>query len=165
MKRLYAEAREKGKTKKQSAIYAGYSEKVASPSATRLEKDPDVIAYRERLSGGTFENKGKPKEPEKVEEPKPNEPDEKLEKAAERIAAQCQNQENDNRVAWFSDPAKFLENVMNNHVEDPRLRVDAAKTLMPYRHAKKSEVGKKQSREEEAKEKAKVSKFKPRVVE
>jgi phage terminase small subunit len=55
------------------------------------------------------------------------------------------------------DPLKFLVNVMNDPAADGKLRVDAAKALMPFVHVKKGEAGKKQERQGKANEVA--SKF------
>lgn len=49
------------------------------------------------------------------------------------------------------DPKQFLLAVMNDNGEDARLRIDAAKALMPYMHQKVGEVGKKEERAEAAK--------------
>ena len=49
------------------------------------------------------------------------------------------------------DPKRFLLAVMNDNGEDARLRIDAAKALMPYMHQKVGEVGKKEERAEAAK--------------
>ena len=45
--------------------------------------------------------------------------------------------------AVYDDPEKFLRAVMNDTQTDVKLRVDAAKALMPFIHAKKGEGGKK----------------------
>ena len=58
-----------------------------------------------------------------------------------------------------TDPVEFLERVMSDPMADAKLRVDAAKALLPYKHAKKGEVGKKEEAAERAKSAA--SKFKP----
>lgn len=39
----------------------------------------------------------------------------------------------------YDDPEKFLRAVMNDSGADAKLRVDAAKALMPFVHAKKGE--------------------------
>ena len=48
------------------------------------------------------------------------------------------------------DPAAFLVSVMNDAGADAKLRVDAAKALMPYKHARLGEGGKKEQRQKEA---------------
>ncbi len=47
-------------------------------------------------------------------------------------------------AATHSDPKTFLAAVMNDAGTDVKLRVDAAKALMPYLHRKVGEVGKKE---------------------
>lgn len=53
-------------------------------------------------------------------------------------------------AATYDDPEKFLRAVMNDSGSEAKLRVDAAKALMPYIHAKKGEGGKKEARQAEA---------------
>jgi phage terminase small subunit len=50
------------------------------------------------------------------------------------------------------DPKQFLTAVMNHPGVDGRLRIDAAKTLLPFTHAKLAEQGKKVERANAAKE-------------
>ncbi|WP_180298183.1 terminase small subunit, partial [Snodgrassella communis] len=49
-KELFARAIVDGLSNKEAAIKAGYSEKTASATGSRLRKDPDVIAHIEQLS-------------------------------------------------------------------------------------------------------------------
>lgn len=158
-KRLYAEARERGETMLASAIYAGCPEKTAQQAGSRYEKDPDVKLCRERLRAG------EPMPEIETREKKPTARDtipHALIKAAENIrksAAAGSAKEYE-----FSDPKAFLMHVMNDQLEDPRLRVDAAKTLLPYEHIKKETGGKKTTKQNEAENLAQVSKFRPRAV-
>jgi phage terminase small subunit len=48
-------------------------------------------------------------------------------------------------AATYDDPEKFLRAVMNDAMTDAKLRVDAAKALMPYVHTRKGEGGKKEA--------------------
>ena len=62
-------------------------------------------------------------------------------KAPEPLIAQAQA---------HGDPLEFLRSVMNDPLADGKLRVDAAKALMPYVHERKGgegELGKKKARE------------------
>jgi phage terminase small subunit len=54
-------------------------------------------------------------------------------------------------VTAQDDPIDFLRSIMNNVEIDGRLRVDAAKALMPYLHQRKGDKGKKEERAEKAK--------------
>lgn len=53
-------------------------------------------------------------------------------------------------ASTYDDPEKFLRAVMNDSGSDARLRVDAAKALMPFIHARKGESGKKEQKQAEA---------------
>lgn len=52
----------------------------------------------------------------------------------------------------YEDPEKFLRAVMNDSATDAKLRVDAAKALMPYVHERKGDAGKKAAQNEAAKQ-------------
>lgn len=54
-------------------------------------------------------------------------------------------------TAAYDDPLEFLKAVMNEPKVPLIARQDAAKALMPYEHAKKGEVGKKQQAADNAK--------------
>lgn len=58
------------------------------------------------------------------------------------------------------DPLAFLVAVMNDTTATCRLRLEAAKTLMPFIHAKKTEGGKKDTAQNAAKT-AGAGRFKP----
>jgi phage terminase small subunit len=53
--------------------------------------------------------------------------------------------------AHYDDPLKFLKAVMNDSGIEAKLRLDAAKALMPFVHQKLGEGGKKEQKNEEAK--------------
>ena len=57
------------------------------------------------------------------------------------------------------DPQKFLLDLMNDPAADPRMRLDAAKALMPFMHGKPG-AGKKDERVQAAK-KVSTGKFAP----
>ncbi len=63
-------------------------------------------------------------------------------------------------VADTSDPMQFMLSVMRDPTADARLRVDAAKALLPYLHRKKGEPGKKAAAADAA-QKACSGKFAP----
>nr|WP_310316559.1 hypothetical protein [Paraburkholderia terricola] len=54
----------------------------------------------------------------------------------------------------FTDPKAFLIAAMNDGRTEPKLRVDAAKALMPFVHAKVGETGKKDAKGDAAKKAA-----------
>lgn len=57
-------------------------------------------------------------------------------------------------AATYDDPQNFLRAVMNDSETDAKLRVDAAKALMPFVHTRKGSGGKKGEAEEKAKKAA-----------
>lgn len=134
-KKAFALAKRKGKDNKEAAILAGCPEKTASAAGARLAKDPDVIAYLERLEKAT---------PEQVvkHDVKPLTTNTTIE-AAKNLA----------------DPLVFLESVYSDPVEDMALRVRAAQAALPYVHGKVAEKGKKETKAETAREGSKSGKF------
>ena len=134
-KKAFALAKRKGKDNKEAAILAGCPEKTASAAGARLAKDPDVIAYLERLEDAT---------PEQVvkHDIKPLTTNTTIE-AAKNLA----------------DPLAFLESVYSDPVEDMALRVRAAQAALPYVHGKVAEKGKKETKAEAARDGAKSGKF------
>ena len=121
-KRRYADARLSGLTKKESAIEAGCPQKTASQAACRYEKDPEVIAAMSRTLV-LQEKKATPPETD----PDPYIP------------------------ASSDDPMAFLKSMMNDLEADPKMRLDAAKALMPYVHGRIAEAGKKDAKANAAK--------------
>lgn len=155
-KREFIAALRGGASKKDAAIAAGYSEKTASAAGSRLAKDRDVVAELHKLralglmpkdvkadvkpdvkgadSAAPADSGGAPPSEGAVE------PTEELEPAGFDLA----------RALSHKDPKDFLLAVMNDTSTEAKLRVDAAKALMPFVHPRKGESGKK----EQAKEKA-----------
>lgn len=128
-KRKFADAIMSGKyddNHAAAAIYAGYSDKGAAAAASRLMKDPDVIAHLQRKS---------------------------VIESAKEVAKESGKQIDIPALSqMFSDPKDFLRAMMNDAGEDPRLRLEAAKTLMPYEHGKVADKGKKESKQGAARE-------------
>ena len=129
-KRAFADALRGGASNKEAAIAAGYSASSASAAGSRLAKDPHVLA---ELAKGGFNKNVKPSvKPSKVNQASVEaaEPDDgpKFDLA---------------KALTFSDPKTFLLAAMNDREADAKLRVDAAKALMPFMHQRKGEGGKK----------------------
>lgn len=124
-KRKFVAALQSGLVGAKAAIAAGYSEKGASQAACRLMKDPDVIAALARK--------------------------EHVEQAKAEAKAQGKAISLPDLSKLYSDPQDFLKAVMNDAGEDLKLRVEAAKTLMPYTHGRVADQGKKAAKEEAAK--------------
>ena len=134
-KKSFALAKQKGKDNKEAAILAGCPEKTASAAGARLAKDPDVIAYLERLEKAT---------PEQVV---------KHEVKPLTINTTIESAKN------LADPLAFLESVYSDPVEDMALRVRAAQAALPYVHGKVAEKGKKETKADEAKQATNSGKF------
>lgn len=131
-KRAFVEAIEQGASNRDAAIAAGYSTATASAAGSRLAKDPLVKAELERRA---FNKSQAPAAPaDESPQATPEEP---------RFDIQA--------ALMFRDPKAFLLAVMNDSKSEAKLRVEAAKTLMPFVHAKKGEGGKKDEKEAAAK--------------
>lgn len=132
-KRRFAAALRSGASNKEAAIAAGYSEKTAAQAGSRLAKDPDVLAELVRK--------------------------EHVEQAKAEAKAQGREVNLPDLGKMYSDPKDFLMALMNDGAEDVKLRLEAAKTLMPVFHAKKDSAGKKAAAQEQAEKVA--SRFAP----
>ena len=132
-KRAFADAVLAGFSNKEAAIRAGFSEKTASAAGSRNVKDPDVKAYldahRKNADSGA-----------KSPPPKFAPLDDAIE------------------IPPTADPVEFLTKVMNEPAADLRLRIDAAKAMLPFKHQKLGEGGKKDQKQDDAK-KAGAGKF------
>lgn len=130
-KRQYVAARLSGLSGAKAAIAAGYSEKGAAQAAARLNKDPDVVAALQRAQ----------KVNKDVNQPAPTATGSDQAGAVLGLEA----------LGLTSDPKKVLVALMNDAGEDPKLRLEAAKALMPFVHARVAEQGKKEAKNEAAK--------------
>lgn len=127
--RLYAEARMAGNVKKTSALLAGCPERSASQSASKLERHPKVIQYWDRNGWEPGAEKMGPKPDLTVVFPQPTEMAHDPDRMKEKPIPPTPDTE-------FTDPLKFMESVMNDGTEDPRLRLEAAKSLAAFTVAK-----------------------------
>ncbi|MBF1851334.1 terminase small subunit [Acinetobacter baumannii] len=135
-----------GKTNKEAAISAGYAEKTASAAGARLAKDPEIIIYIEMLKAQK-EGRSLTSNSPKV---KPKDTPEN-------------SGEDENPIEEFQfegdDPLEFLTKVMSFNGNKLNIRMQAAMALMPYKHGKVAEKGKKQTKAETAREGSKSGKF------
>lgn len=133
-KRQYVAARLSGLSGAKAAIAAGYSEKGAAQAAARLNKDPDVIAALQRAErvNNDVNNAALPS----------GAADQEM--AGIGLAA----------LGLTSDPKRVLVALMNDANEEPKLRLEAAKALMPFVHARVADQGKKAAKNEAAKKAA-----------
>ncbi|WP_333907079.1 terminase small subunit [Delftia acidovorans] len=136
-KRLFAEALLAGKSNKMAALAAGYSAASASAAGSRLAKDKDVLAHLQRKA--------------KAVSAAPL--------AAADAAAPPAGSFDLSQALSHRDPRAFLLAAMNDALLEPKLRIDAAKALMPFEFAKKGEGGKKEQQADAAKKVA--SRFAP----
>lgn len=125
-KRAFADAVLAGFSNKEAAIRAGFSEKTASAAGSRNVKDPDVKAYldQRRAAGGG---------------------------EAANVVLPPALADNLVDIPPTADPVEFLTKVMNEPAADLRLRIDAAKAMLPFKHKKLGEGGKKDQANDAAK--------------
>ena len=133
--KLFAEAVLAGQSNKDAAIAAGCSERTASAAGSRMAKHPAIAAFiacRRAEQAKTPAPAGDP-----APTPQPAAPDGKpFDMKA---------------ILLYSDPMDFLQAAMNDVELDYKLRVDSAKALMPFKHNKLGEGGKKDQAKDAAK--------------
>jgi phage terminase small subunit len=130
-KKAFAQAKHDGADNRQAALFAGYSQESASQAGSRLAKDSDVISHIEQLANV----KAQPKNVKAAL------PEQTAATEVKRAAFACE------------DPMDKLMEYMN--CGDPEVEFEAAKVLMPYKHGKVAEKGKKETKADEAKNAAK----------
>ncbi|SFW77407.1 terminase small subunit [Pseudomonas sp. NFACC04-2] len=143
--RAFVVAVQGGASNKDAAIAAGYAASSASVAGSRLAKHPNVVAALAQAGVNKV-----------VKAP--------VQKAA--ATGEPDEQPADPVEAGFdlaqalrhSDPKDFLLAVMNDLGSEAKLRVDAAKALMPFIHSRKGEGGKKDAAKEAA-DKAAAGRF------
>lgn len=152
-KRAFADALAEGKSQRQAALAAGYVSNADALDKTgyRLVRDPDVIAYLERTHGLTTRDAAQADPPKTVPAVKPP-----------KVTAEPAPRHDGE--GWIEDPLEYLKRVMNDPLEDPKLRADAAKALMPFIHQRQGEAGKKEQKQAAA-EQAGTGRFGLRVVQ
>lgn len=148
-KRLFIDALRGGASNKDAAIAAGYSEKSASAAGSRMAKDPDVMAELHKLNAlhpvkpvvkGSVKAKRAEPTSEPVAEPETDHDDDYVSGSFDL-----------SKALHYSDPKAFLLAAMNDPKAEPKLRIDAAKALMPFVHQRKGETGKKDAKVDAAK--------------
>jgi len=124
-KRAFADAVLAGLSNKEAAISAGFSEKTASAAGSRIVKDPDVKAYLDQRHQAPATAGARAL-------PAPSPADEAFD------------------IPPTADPVEFLTKVMNEPAAELRLRIDAAKAMLPFKHKKLGEGGKKDEKDAKA---------------
>lgn len=135
--RAFVVAVQGGASNKDAAIAAGYAAPSASVAGSRLAKHPSVMAALAKVGINKVVNAsaGKAGAPVNSEQT----PEEPVEAGFDLAQA-----------LRHSDPKDFLLAVMNDFGSEAKLRVDAAKALMPFLHSRKAEGGKKDAAKEAA---------------
>lgn len=135
----FVESTLRGNGPKQAAIDAGLSEKTAASAGSRLRKDPKIVAA---LAAIGFATTGALPV---VKTPAP-------------VAAVTADQEPEDDplddLPQTGDSLEFLEAVQANPRVPLSKRMEAAKNLLPYQHAKIGEKGKKETKADGAKQAA-----------
>lgn len=155
-KRAFIAALRGGASNRDAAIAAGCPEKSASAAGSRLAKDPDVVAELNKLRAlgllsGDVKADVKGDVKGEAVGPARDSPSADPEADAQSVEGEWEPAGFDlSQALSHKDPKDFLLAVMNDMGTEAKLRVDAAKALMPFVHPRKGESGKK----EQAKEKA-----------
>lgn len=164
-KRAFIAALREGASNRDAAVAAGYSEKTASAAGSRLVKDKDVAAELMKLRAlGLMPPDVKGDVKAHVKAKLAGKPSAKDEQAADSASVTDEPPEPEpagfdlTQALLHRDPRDFLLSVMNDLGTEPKLRVDAAKALMPFIHPRKGESGKKDQAQANA-EKAATGKF------
>ena len=142
--KAFAQAVADGMSNKDAAISAGYSEKTAMQQGAKLSKNPEIIAYIEKLTSE------KPNQNTHVQVVKV----EKIESGTEQAHGQFVGRD-EIAIGSHEDPLEYLKSVWMDQGQDEELRVACAKAALPYVHGKVADKGKKQTKAEEAKAAAK----------
>lgn len=143
-KRAFVDAVRGGASNKDAAIAAGYAASSAMQAGARLAKDPFVVAA---LTGAAV-NKKVNKSPKGS--PPAATPAEASAGAAQSVEEKPDPSFDLSKALRFSDPKDFLLATMNDFEAEAKLRVDAAKALMPFIHPRKGESGKKEVAKDKA---------------
>lgn len=164
-KRRFVDALLSGLSGSKAAIHAGYSENGAAQSAARLMRDKHVLAALGR-SAEVNKSVNKKKVNKKTGTGPATEtvpPSGIAEAGAAPAPADTDPLEQIGLKALglTSDPRAVLVAIMNDAGEDPKLRLEAAKALMPFTHGKVAEQGKKGAQQDAANKAATGSRFAP----
>lgn len=133
MQEQYARNRAAGVTQKEAAIAAGYAAISADRQGSVLDKRDDIkkaiARYKKEMKRGQHTDLD-----DKADAVDENEKKRQMPRAK------------------YDDPIQFLEDLMNHKHMPVAMRADAAKQLLPYKHARIGEKGKKESAKDRAKE-------------
>lgn len=139
-KRRFVESKASGASNREAAEAAGYAAGSASAAGSRLAKDPDILAALEKLKSRVSVKAEKP-QPEMNGEPSLDD-DEEL-----------------GELPLTDDPLVWLLALMNEPKAKMFDRRNAAQSALPYFHGKKSGMGKKEQKLEDAAKAGASSRF------
>jgi len=157
-KRRFVDALLSGLSGAKAAIHAGYSENGAAQAAARLMRDKHVLAALGRTAQV---NKSVNKKPvnKTAAQAEPASPDGGPQDTA--AGTDLMDGIGLKALGLTSDPRAVLVAIMNDAGEEPKLRLEAAKALMPFTHGKIAELGKKGAKQEAANKAATGGRFAP----
>ncbi|MCS3505006.1 terminase small subunit [Achromobacter sp. JUb104] len=143
-KRRFVDALLSGLSGAKAAIHAGYSENGAAQAAARLMRDKHVLAALGRTAqvNKTVNKNSVNKKPGSAPPADVT--------SDEPCAADSGESMGLKALGLTSDPRAVLVAIMNDLGEEPKLRMEAAKALMPFTHGKIAEQGKKGAKQEAA---------------
>ncbi|WP_426156776.1 terminase small subunit [Pseudomonas sp. TSRC2-2] len=130
-KRRFVESKASGASNREAAEAAGYAAASASAAGSRLAKDPDVVAALEKLKAGQ-NVKGSPPATDLGNDPSDGDSEDLAE------------------LPNTDDPLVWLLALMNEPKAKIFDRRNAAQSALPYFHGKKSGMGKKEQKLEDA---------------
>lgn len=133
MQQAFAVNKAAGVKNKEAAIAAGFSAKAADVTASRLMGRADIKAAIAKAKRDM--RKGVTDKP-----------------AVDEDDLDDRGKKNRMPKARYTDPIDFLTDVMNHKHLPVAMRADAAKQLLPYKHARIAEKGKKETKRERAAE-------------
>lgn len=126
---LFFKATLRGEKPEQAAISAGLSPKTAKAAGFRMRKHPAIVAALAAVGIGTKAA-----------------PNAKPETSTDESAADLATVD----IPETEDPKAFLTALMNSPKAGVKARLEAAKALLPFEHAKIGEKGKKATKAEGA---------------
>jgi len=132
--RRFVEAKAGGLKDKEAAIFAGYSAASAQSTASRLMSRTDIKAAI-KAAKGVPQTKG----------------DHDVDRTKESLLKPS-----------YKTSLELLQDLYNNPKAPVGMRVEAAKLALPYEHGKIGEQGKKEAKQQAAKEAAGTGRFAPR---
>jgi len=160
-KRRFVDALLSGLSGAKAAIHAGYSENGAAQSAARLMRDKHVLAALGR-NDEVNKSVNKKRVNKKAESARSEQSDSPV--SGPQDAAPNTDPIGGiglKALGLTSDPRAVLVAIMNDTREEPKLRLEAAKALMPFTHGKVAEQGKKGAKQEAANKAATGGRFAP----